>query len=410
MNNMTDKSQTSNWPMVAAIAGVAAVVGFGAARVLTPAPAPQEQAHAASGGKAAESAASQASAPASDEIKIPADDIRASNIGVQAVAPGDVRQEILAPATVVAPPGSEAVLVSKVAGTVLNVNKRLGESVRAGEVLATLDSQDAASMAAERRVAQTRAEQARKVFARESNLFQQGVSPRQDMEAAKAALEVAEAETQRAVSVARAAHVSDDGRGVAVVSPIAGKVSLQSATLGAYVSPNDALFRVTAPGAVQVEASVTSSEAGRVATGDAATVITSSGEQVQAVVRSVTPTVSGNARRATVVLSLQGQGEAKSAVAPLVVGEGVQVRLHARTEQAGSGGLMVPEEAVQNLDGRDVLFVRTAQGFRPQPVRIGSRSGGIAQVLSGVKQGEQVATRNAFLLKAEAKKSAGDDE
>lgn len=403
---MTDKPQTSNWPMVAAIAGVAAVVGFGTARVLTPTAAPQEQANAAP----ARQAASQASAPASDDIKIPADHIRSANIGVEAVAQGDVRQEILAPATVVAPPGSEAVLVSKVAGTVLKVNKRLGDVVRAGDVLATLDSQDAASMAAERRVAQTKVEQARKVFARESTLFQQGVSPRQDMEAAKTALDVAEAEAQRAVSVARAAHVSDDGRGVAVVSPIAGKVSVQNGTLGAYVSPNDELFRVTAPGAVQIEASVTSGEAGRVAAGDAATVTTGAGEQVPAVVRSVTPTVSGNARRATVVLSLQGQGEAKSPVVDLVVGEGVQVRLHARVGQAGSGGLMVPEEAVQNLDGRDVLFVRTPQGFRPQPVRIGSRSGGIAQVVSGIQLGEQVATRNAFLLKAEAKKSAGDDE
>ena len=298
MNNMINKSQNSNWPMVAAIAGVAAVVGFGAARVLAPSPAPQTQADSAKPAKAVEAQTSQASAPAGDEIKIPADYIASANIVVETVASGDVRQEILAPATVVAPPGGEAVLVSKVAGTVLRVNKRLGDVVRAGDVLATLDSQDAASMAAERRVAQTKVDQARKVFARESNLFQQGVSPRQDMEAAKAALDVAEAEAQRATSVARAANVSEDGRGVAVISPIAGKVSVQNATLGAYVSPNDELFRVTAPGAAQVEASVTSNEAGRVAAGDAATVIAGSGEQVQAVVRSVTPTVSGNARRA----------------------------------------------------------------------------------------------------------------
>ncbi len=407
---MINKSQNSNWPMVAAIAGVAAVVGFGAARVLAPSPAPQTQADSAKPAKAVEAQTSQASAPAGDEIKIPADYIASANIVVETVASGDVRQEILAPATVVAPPGGEAVLVSKVAGTVLRVNKRLGDVVRAGDVLATLDSQDAASMAAERRVAQTKVDQARKVFARESNLFQQGVSPRQDMEAAKAALDVAEAEAQRATSVARAANVSEDGRGVAVISPIAGKVSVQNATLGAYVSPNDELFRVTAPGAAQVEASVTSNEAGRVAAGDAATVIAGSGEQVQAVVRSVTPTVSGNARRATVVLSLQSPNDAKATVPALVVGEGVQVRLHARAAQSGSVGLMVPEDAVQNLDGRDVLFVRTEQGFRAQPVLIGSRSGGIAQVVSGIKLGERVATRNAFLLKAEAKKNAGEDE
>ena len=65
---------------------------------------------------------------------------------------------------------------------------------------------------------------------------------------------------------------------------------------------------------------------------------------------------------------------------------------------------------MQNLDGRDVLFVRTPQGFRPQPVLVGIRSGGSAQILSGARAGEQVATRNAFLLKAEMNKGAGDDE
>ncbi|KAA1394126.1 efflux transporter periplasmic adaptor subunit, partial [Escherichia coli] len=68
------------------------------------------------------------------------------------------------------------------------------------------------------------------------------------------------------------------------------------------------------------------------------------------------------------------------------------------------------EDAVQNLDGQDVLFVRTGSGFRVRPVTVGVRSGGMAQILSGVAAGEPVATRNAFLLKAEMKKAGGGDE
>jgi cobalt-zinc-cadmium efflux system membrane fusion protein len=41
---------------------------------------------------------------------------------------------------------------------------------------------------------------------------------------------------------------------------------------------------------------------------------------------------------------------------------------------------------------------------------VGLRSGGLAQIVTGLKSGQQVAVRNAFLLKAEAKKLAGDDE
>jgi membrane fusion protein, heavy metal efflux system len=119
-------------------------------------------------------------------------------------------------------------------------------------------------------------------------------------------------------------------------------------------------------------------------------------------VQAVTPTVSGSARAATaVVVPLQPTER-------LVVGEGVQVRL--RTQVSDAAALSVPEDAVQNLEGRDVLFVRTQDGFRPRPVLVGIRSGGAAQILSGVQAGEPVATRNAFLVKAEMNKAGGDEE
>lgn len=391
---MTDNRSSMNWPVIAGVAGVAALIGFGAAK-MAPSNAP-------SAPSAAPAAVTQpVAAEAAGEVKIPAEYLKAAGITVEGVTSGDVSSEILAPATVAAAPGGEAVLVARANGTVQRVNKRVGDTVRAGEVLAVLDSLDAASMAAERRTAQAKLELARQTFARESSLFQQGVTPRQDMENAKANLDVADAEARRAAAVARAAHVSDKGDGMAVVSPISGKIAAQNATLGAYVSPNDELFRVNAPGAVQVEASVTSTEAGRIQVGDEATIVLSTGALVPATVRSVAPTVSGNSRAGTVVLAPKGLA------ATLVIGEGVQVRLHASGSKAAAG-LLIPEEAVQTIDGRDVLFVRTDQGFRAQPVLVGTRSGGVAQIVSGVKAGDRVATRNAFLVKAEAKK-VGDE-
>src|SRR3546814_17741217 len=64
-----------------------------------------------------------------------------------------------------------------------------------------------------------------------------------------------------------------------------------------------------------------------------------------------------------------------------------------------SGAIVVPEEGLQSLEGRDVVFVRTKQGFRAQSVTIGQRSAGRVEVTSGLKPGQMIATRNAFLLK-----------
>ena len=63
-----------------------------------------------------------------------------------------------------------------------------------------------------------------------------------------------------------------------------------------------------------------------------------------------------------------------------------------------------------DLDGRDVVFVRTAKGFKARPVTVGARSAGHAAIVAGLKPGETIATTNAFFLKAEMRKPTGEDE
>lgn len=390
---MIEQQRRPHWPVVAGAAAIAAALGFGAAHLLAAknhraaAPVPVPAAPAAGDG-----------APL--EVKIPADYLTAAKIAVEPVSSGGLEAEILTAGTVVAPPNSEAAIVARASGSITRVNRQLGDSVRAGEALAQVDSLEAATMATDRNVANAKVDLARKTFAREASLFSQGVTPRQEMEAAQSALAVAQAEAQRAMSVATAAHVSADGKSVSVVSPIAGRITAQSATLGGYVQPQTELFRVAGDGKLQVEASLPAADIGRVAIGDKATIIAAGGAPVAAAVRSVTPTVSGSTRAATVVLT------PVSAARVLVAGEGVQARLHVKN---GAAGMVVPEDAVQNVDGHDVLFVRTKEGFRVQPVLVGARSRGVAHIVSGVRAGELVATANAFLVKADMIKSAKDE-
>ena len=90
-------------------------------------------------------------------------------------------------------------------------------------------------------------------------------------------------------------------------------------------------------------------------------------------------------------------------------GLAVRVRL-LPSRGSTSNAIVVPEDAVQTLEGRDIVFVRTAKGFRAQTVTIGQRSNGRVEILKGLVGGAQVATKNAFLLKAELGKGAGEEE
>ena len=73
--------------------------------------------------------------------------------------------------------------------------------------------------------------------------------------------------------------------------------------------------------------------------------------------------------------------------------------------------LAVPEEALQEFEGRKVVFV-TANGteFEPRPLAFGRASGGQVEVTGGLKEGERYAVKGGFLLKSELKKGELGEE
>ncbi len=67
-------------------------------------------------------------------------------------------------------------------------------------------------------------------------------------------------------------------------------------------------------------------------------------------------------------------------------------------------GLLVPDSAVMDTGERQVVFVEKGGGmFEPREVKVGVRSGGKAQVLAGLAEGEQVVIRANFLLDSESR-------
>ena len=334
--------------------------------------------------------------------EIPDSSLTMMGIALETVTPGSLSTEIQASATVSAAPNGQAIVTARAPGTLVRLNKRLGDQVSTGEVLALVESREAGTMAAERSAAESKVELARSVFKREQGLFEQKVTPRQDLETAQAALAAAEAEFARAKTAASAAGVTSDGRSLALASPIAGRITSANAALGAYVEPGMELFRVADPRFVAIEAAVPAGDAKRITVGDRAAVTTAAGANLAAVVASVTPTLNEQTRAATVTLSLTSDQGAPT--------PGEIVRARIVIGSGGDSGFVIPDEAVQTLGGRDIVFVRDGTTFRAAPVVVATRSGGRAAIVSGLRAGDVIATKNAFLLKAEVGKGAEEDE
>lgn len=330
------------------------------------------------------------------------DDARAKAAGIvtEVTQAGGLGAEIIAQGVVAAAPDGEAVLTARAEGTITRITKRLGDSVAAGETIAWLESRDASAIAAERSTANARAVAARSAYAREKRLFDARVTARQDLEAAQAALAQAEAEVRRTQAAASAARISGDGRFLAVTSLISGRITKSDATLGSYVTAGAELFRVSDPRKIQINASVLPADAHRIRPGGRAVIELLGGETMFATVRSATPSLDPASKTATIVLVPEGVGQ-------LTPGQGLRVRI-APAGAAPTSMISLPEEAVQTVEGREVVFVRTAKGFQATTVVTGQRGGGRIEIVDGVKPGAVVATKGAFLLKAEVGKGEAE--
>jgi len=342
--------------------------------------------------------------PTEGEVDIDSAAIERADIALITVVPGSLGAEITAQATVVAGPNGEAILTARAAGAITEIRKRLGDPVSRGEAVALVLSPEAAALSAALASAKSRLDLAKTTFEREKTLFESNVTSRQDFETAQAGLSQAEAEYRRAEASARAARVSSDGQSVAIASPINGRITTvaPSAILGAYVSPDTELFRISDPSKIQIEAAVPVLDTQRIRPGDPAS-IEANGKTHAAKVRAVTPSVDAASRAATVVLELV------DATADLQPGQYARALIRPASQTAG-GGFVVPEEAVQSFEGRDVVFVRTDHGFLATTVSIGQRGGGRVEIVEGLQAGQIIAGRKAFVLKAELGKSdAGHD-
>lgn len=324
-------------------------------------------------------------------VRLTEEQLAAADIELLTLELGSLEGEIIAQGSVAPAPRGQAVLSAGAEGRVARINKRLGDAVARGETVATIESREAAAISSDVGAAAARAELARTRYERERRLFEERVTARADLDTARAELDQALSEANRARQAATASNVS--GRFIAVSSPISGRVTAAPAVLGSYVTPQDELFRISNPSEIQIEAAVPAEDARRIASGDTASIETPEGE-IAAWVLAVTPAADFENRAAIVVLS-------PGANQGLVPGEYVRVRIRASRGGEARSALIVPAEAVQSVDGREVVFVRTPTGFRAQPVQTGARSGDRIEITSGIAAGTEIAGRNAFLLKAE---------
>ena len=79
------------------------------------------------------------------------------------------------------------------------------------------------------------------------------------------------------------------------------------------------------------------------------------------------------------------------------------VGIEAAPSAGAASVVAVPTSAIIDSGARQVVLVVKGEGkFEPRPVRLGGQGDGYTEVLSGLKEGEQVVTSANFLIDAES--------
>lgn len=363
---------------------VAGGIGFGIARLTAPT---SKEDHAE--GEHEEEAGHE------DEGFVALTAAEAAAAGVQVVAVGSGGGgEVILPGRVAFAPNAQASVAAPLAGRIVQVHVAAGSRVRAGTPLVTIRSGEGATARASVDVARANVQAARAQEARERRLLDAGVSARQDWEAARAASLKAQADLRAAEAQARALG-SPNSSGVTVVpSPISGVVTRVTAVPGAVLEPGGEIAEVADPARVELVFDAPPANTALVAVGRSLEVRRPDGQVMFGTVTAVAPAVAGGG--ATIRAAPQGAPPP----AGTVVSAGVLT--------GPGGGLAVPAEAVQTVEGVPSVFVLEARGFRVRSVVAGRTSAGQTEILRGLNGGERVAGKGAFLLKAELGK--GDAE
>jgi Cu(I)/Ag(I) efflux system membrane fusion protein len=190
-------------------------------------------------------------------------------------------------------------------------------------------------------------------------------------------------------------------REVPVRAPISGTITRRSAVLGQYAMPETVLYELTDLGRVWVMAHVPDDLLARVRVGQSARFVASDDTGAaprEARVRWIEPTVSPVTRSGRVRFALDNPGHA------LRPGQRGEVRLTLPGGAATAGALRVPRDAVIDTGDARYVFVDLGEGrFAPRAVRLGRRVEESFLVLEGLRVGERVVARGAFMLDAESR-------
>lgn len=348
----------------------------------------------------------------------------AGGIEIKTAGTASIRTTLELPGEVVLNKDRVAHIVPRLSGVVTEVRKNLGDRVRKGEVIAVIDSRELAEVKREYIESVHRLHFAQSSYVREERLWEKRVSAEEDYLKSRHNLEEAEISKQVAlqkleslgVSAGEIKMLSVEPEGdviqneirvpfsnktltrYEITAPLDGVVIEKNISIGEAIKEDFDMFVVADLSTLWCEITVYAKDLDTVTAGQKVNVEASAlGLKSTGKVSYIGPLVGEQTRSAKAYVDIPNnpKGEWRPGLFATV-----EIVLEEK-----KAPVAVAVEAIQTFRDWSVVFVRYGHLFEARPLELGRSDGQYVEVLSGLNPGEQYASRNSFVIKADIGKA-----
>jgi membrane fusion protein, heavy metal efflux system len=362
--------------------------------------------HAGEGDKHAEHAGDKKDehAEGAEELTLTDEEADRAGVKVEAIKAEVLGETIQVTATIQPEQDRLARVAPRIEGRITSAPAKLGDRVRAGQTLATLDSVDVAEAHATWTQAQAELRIAEADFKRAESLNAEEIIPRKDFLRAQADRDKAASALRAAADKLRLLGGNPAaGRtrvsGFAVTAPFAGTVIEKKVTLGELGSPGEPMFTIADLSRVWIQADLPEAALSKVRMGANAKV---------SVPAYPGETFSGRVGHIGAMLDKDTRTIAARIEVANADGRLKPEMFATATIEAGGDKrevIALPDAAIVLMEGQPTVFVYEQGAYEARQVEPGERVGGRTLLKSGVKAGDQVVTSGTYALKARKLKS-----
>ncbi|QEM68861.1 efflux RND transporter periplasmic adaptor subunit [Geobacter sp. FeAm09] len=346
-------------------------------------------------------------------IKMAAEQQKQNGVVVETVAKQRLAGVISATGKVEANADKTAHVSPRISGKIVSVKSSLGDGIAAGQVLVTLDSVELGEALSRYRQSKTKLALAQANMERIKALVEKKIAARKDILQAETDFKMAQTELRTdeerlslfGVNLSDVRSDSHKKPLLPVRAPIAGVITEKHAIVGELADPSQSLYTIADLSFIWVVVDINEKDLAKIHRGQTASVSVGAFPdlKLKGRITYIADLVDPNTRTVKARIEVPNTGRK------------LKPEMFATIELALAADaapvLAVPEDAIQDLDGRKVVFVAEGKDeFVARTIQAGRATGGMVEIVSGLKEGEQLAVKGSFILKSEVKKGEMKDD